>query len=145
MKGGGRLKTSFSESSDRSTRRKTEQLRDEFSAAELSFAAQMKLRSTGAVARSNVIKDMTTKSPKRADKYRTSMRNASKSSQKLSADVALALVLDSKLTETQYQNIRNTVKTCNNQVFPPYKNILEAKKVCYPEDTTFLETCAEVP
>ena len=61
----GRPKKSFVDSSERSKRRKTEDLRS-IDAQELTYAAQMKLRSSGQVDTTHVIKDLT-KSPTMVD------------------------------------------------------------------------------
>lgn len=66
--GRGRPETSFSESSDRSKRRKAQKLRDSYSAQELSYATKMVLRESGATLASKVVADVTSTSPMRASK-----------------------------------------------------------------------------
>jgi len=62
----GRPSTSFHDSSDRSNRRKTEQLRTQYSPTMLSYAAQMSLRKSGNVDSAYVIKNITCTTPTRA-------------------------------------------------------------------------------
>ena len=51
----------------------------------------------------------------------------------------LKLVLESKLTRNAYQLIRNFSILNSNDLFCPYKNMLEAKKKCYPDNVQILE------
>lgn len=62
----------------------------------------------------------------------------------MSSNTALALVLDSKLTKSQYMNIRHTTQLLNSTVFPSYNSVLEAKKLCYPPDISISEKCVDV-
>ncbi|KAJ8933619.1 hypothetical protein NQ314_013910 [Rhamnusium bicolor] len=66
-----RPEKTFENVSERSRRQKTKKLRPQHSPEELSYAAQMSLRSFGQMDASKVIRDITTTSPKRALKYRT--------------------------------------------------------------------------
>lgn len=68
----GRPQKSFSDLSERSKRRKTEELRSS-NTDELTYATQMKLRETGKVEASKIVKDLT-KSPSTASKYAEAMK-----------------------------------------------------------------------
>lgn len=143
-KSGGRPECSFRESSDRSKRRKTQELRKTHTTDELSYATKMSLRESGAVSAAKVVNDVTFKSSARAMKYISVVKEVSKMETKMSPNTALALVLDAKLTKLQYVNIRLTTKLCNSKVFPSYNSVLEAKKQCYPPDISITQKCAEV-
>lgn len=65
----GRPSKSFEELSESSKRRKTQKLREKSKPTELIYATQVKLRESGNVEGSKVVKDVT-KSPLRAAKYR---------------------------------------------------------------------------
>lgn len=140
----GRPNKSFAESCDRTKRRKTVELREEYSPEELAFAAKVSLRSAGAVSASKIIEDVTMRSPTRANKYRAAFQKFSEENRKISPDSALAILLNSKLTKQQYQNIRNDVTPLNNKILPTYQSVVEAKKMCYPSNITVSETRAEV-
>jgi len=72
----GRPSTSFNDSSERSKRRKTEQLRTQYSPTMLSYAAQMSLRKSGNVDSAYVIKNITCTTPTRASKYKKSYKDS---------------------------------------------------------------------
>lgn len=67
----GRPSKTFEESSERSKRRKTEELHKTAESEELIFAAQMELRSKGKTDASRILKEITS-SPKQATKYKRS-------------------------------------------------------------------------
>ncbi|KAF2882645.1 hypothetical protein ILUMI_23544 [Ignelater luminosus] len=64
----GRKRLLFDEASDCNKPMRTLQLRQNYSSDELSYAAQMSLRSDGRVVASKLIKEITTASPKRAER-----------------------------------------------------------------------------
>ena len=143
----GRPEKSFEQSSVCSKRRKTFNLRKTASAQELSFAAQMKLREVGQVDSSFLMKQATATTPTRS----TTIRQAFHSSQKevtkpstMTKTEALSLYLDSDLSKSSYQLIRRNAREHNANIYPPYSELLEAKKECYPENITFSETGAEI-
>ncbi|KAF2902157.1 hypothetical protein ILUMI_04032 [Ignelater luminosus] len=68
----GRERLLFDEASDCSKRMRTLQLRQNYSADELSYAAQMSLRSDSRVEASKLVKEITTASPKRAERSEAS-------------------------------------------------------------------------
>lgn len=65
--------------------------------------------------------------------------------QLLSDDQALALFLQANLTKFQYEMIRQVTKNYRCRIFPNYKNIMIAKKKCYPDNLSVTETSATVP
>lgn len=60
--------------------------------------------------------------------------------QLLSAEDALAVLIDAKLSREQYDVIRK----CAPDKFPSYKTVQAAKKCCYPKDIRVNETSASV-
>lgn len=138
LKRPGRPQISFDESSERSKRRKTEDLRRTVSPAELSYATRIALYSSGKKDASKVLGDIMA-SPKRATKYRQAFyRNPKKAANRLSPLQALAMFVEADLTRKQYEIIRNTNKT----LYPCYSLIQKAKRECYPakEEYTVTET-----
>ncbi|GBP20049.1 hypothetical protein EVAR_13817_1 [Eumeta japonica] len=101
----GRPKKTFAESSERSKRRKTEELRLQ-DVEKLSYATHMVLRASGKSDASKVVKDLT-KSPTRARKYRSAFRKSNKEErQQLSSLGALSMYVEAGLTRTQYEIVR---------------------------------------
>lgn len=49
-----------------------------------------------------------------------------------SADEALALMTDGKISKFQYNQFQSGAKSRNANLYPPYHHVLEAKKKCYP-------------
>ncbi|KYN21922.1 hypothetical protein ALC57_05694, partial [Trachymyrmex cornetzi] len=135
---------SFDTSSDRSKRRKTEEIRKTFTADELAYATQMSLRSTGNLEAAKVVKDVSSTSPIRAAKYVTAFQ--SKMEETFTPDEALSLMLESKISKRAYQTTRNETKKKGCKLFPSYKHVEKAKKMCYPPDfyVNITETSAEV-
>lgn len=113
------------DSSERSKRRKTEDLRSK-DLDELSFATQMKLRESGKVDASRVVKNLT-KSPRKAKKYIKALKKSSEEQEKtlqLSPLRALSMFTEAGLTKAQYEIIRET----NKSFFPCYSVLQKAKK-----------------
>lgn len=144
----GRHSTEFDTSSERSKRRKTEKLRETYTASELAYAARMSLRASGAPQASSVLKDVTTTSPTRASRYQAALKASEKPPlREISADLALNLIISGKMTKETYKLTRNlTNVNCGTSVYPSYNKILSAKRRCYPDLSamTVTETRAEV-
>ncbi|XP_029164495.1 uncharacterized protein LOC114935764 [Nylanderia fulva] len=140
----GRPSLSFSDASDRSRRRKTEELRTSNTTEELAYATQMNLRFSGQLNASKIVKDVTLTSPTRATKY---MKAAtSQVEQTLSNDAALSVLIEHKFSKRTYQSIRNIGKENNCKLYPSYNNVVKSKRLCYPPrtDITIKENYAEV-
>lgn len=144
----GRPKSSFADSSSRTKRRKTEQLRSIESSDSLIYAATMKLREEGSLDKAHLLQEME-KTPTRAKKIRQSWELAQKpnKAETYNADNVLALFLEADLTRHQYQLLRNGAKNLQHDIYPSSTNhnqLLEAKKRCYPHDIQITESVAEV-
>lgn len=127
----GRPKISFQDSSERTKRLKTGHLRSATSTQELAYATQMSFRAEGNVMASKILKDISNV-PQKAEEYCTALNNNKKSHSKLTSDEALSLIIEAKLSKSQYNLIRNQVKEKNCDVFPAYDEVLESKRRCYP-------------
>lgn len=137
----GRPSKEFQECSDRSKRRKTENVRSEIPHDELTYAAVMSERAAGNNDLSQLIKQATM-SPTRASKYRTIISSAEKytKSDKLTVTKALIKYVAADLTREQYNIIRIGLE----DIYPCYSLLQREKKVCYPKDIYVSETKAEV-
>lgn len=120
----------FLTSSERSKRRKTEELRSSFSPQELAYATQVSLRSTGQLAASKLVKEAALCTPTRASKYRKSFKVTTETP--LTSEGALSILIECKLSKSQYQGIRLISLEQNCKLYPSYKKVLEAKNLCYP-------------
>ncbi|KAL4705530.1 hypothetical protein ACJJTC_005362, partial [Scirpophaga incertulas] len=139
----GRPNKLFLDLSERSKRRKTEELRTS-NIDELTYATQMKLREKGKVEASRIVKDLT-KSPRRARKYAAAMKKSTLEEEqdkimKLKHFRALFMYTEAGLTQAQYEIVRDT----NPSFYPCYTILQKLKKECYPTIHRVTETCAEV-
>lgn len=133
----------FDESSERSKRRKTEEIRSNVDGEVIVCAAQTELRKTGKRDASDVLRNMLC-SPTRATKYKKALdgsSNAKTDIDSLTPFQALAMFVDADLTRRQYEIIRST----NKKFFPCYSLLQKAKQECYPapEDCKVTSTTAE--
>nr|XP_034184029.1 uncharacterized protein LOC117606105 [Osmia lignaria] len=127
---------SFTDLSERSKRRRTEDLRENTSVEKLIFATQSKLRTSGLVDASVVLKEMV-KSPKRATKYRKIYSsNVQKEEKQLSNMQALSLFVEARLSREQY----NIIRMSDKKLFPCYSLLQKAKKDCYPVREAYIVT-----
>jgi hypothetical protein len=52
--------------------------------------------------------------------------------------------LENDFTRQQYQNVRIGAKRRNCNIYPPYNDIIKAKKLCYPDDLYISESTCKV-
>ncbi|KAJ4437537.1 hypothetical protein ANN_17682 [Periplaneta americana] len=142
----GRPRKLFSESSIKSKRRKTEQLRKSGSTDELVFVTQVSLKSSGKTDAAKLIESAMS-TPTRATKILTSYKKTSPESvKKYTSNEALALIIDTKLSKHQYSILRLGAKCRNADLYPTYNSVREAKLQCYPDKDciTITEVRAEI-
>uniref|UniRef100_A0A2S2QUF9 Uncharacterized protein n=1 Tax=Sipha flava TaxID=143950 RepID=A0A2S2QUF9_9HEMI len=117
-------------SSERNKRKITQELRNNTSVNMLSHATQMSLRASEQVEAAKLLKEITTSTPTRASRYRKVYKKQSaQAPKKLSAEDALAVIVDAKLSRYQYNIIRMSAP----DKFSSYKVLQESKKQCYPK------------
>ena len=123
-------------------------MRNSHDTSELAYATEMRLRATGSFAASTVLKEIVTKSPTRASKYRTAFKKFDEPLlSEISPDQALNLMISGKFWKETYQKIRDlTNKNRRASLYPSYKKVILAKKRCYPplSNMTLTETEAQV-
>lgn len=139
----GRPSKSFEDCSNRSKRRKTEELRKEHSVSELTFAAQMSLRAGGNSNASTVIRNMVSSSDKVFESQaENSRRQKIKDIQPLTVEQSLSVFINANLTRKQYNIIRNA----SPKVYPCYSLLQKAKEKCYPKKDAYrvTESCSEI-
>ncbi|XP_050308380.1 uncharacterized protein LOC126744859 [Anthonomus grandis grandis] len=138
----GRPPKEFGDLSERSKRRKTQDLRAQASSVELTYTAQMSQRSDGNIDVSKIIKDITL-TPTRASKIRKVISSLQKCIvKKHSPSQALSIFVEADLTRKQYE----IIQICNKNIYPCYSLIQTAKKDCYSKEEAICvtEVCAEI-
>lgn len=137
----GRPNKLFAESSERTKRRKTEEIRATVDDDIIVHAAQVCLQTGGKRDASKVLKEITN-SPTRATKYKKCCNKESESIAPLSPFEALQMFVEADLTRRQYEIIRAT----NPRHYPCYDLLLKAKQECYPPESALRvsATCAEM-
>lgn len=131
----GRKSILFEESSNITKRKKTADIRNRFRSKELAYATQMKLREERLTDAAAIIREATQTTPSRATKIRDSWKQTENNPVYAYTDMeALALMVDSDLSVSQYNSIQSGAKKRNANIYPPYNRVLAAKKTCYPAD-----------
>ncbi|CAG9760196.1 unnamed protein product [Ceutorhynchus assimilis] len=136
----GRPHKTFDGLSERSKRRKTEEMRASVDSQMLTFATQVKLRCEGKRDVSKIVKEVTG-SQTEAEKYKKAYSCYEKEKSRITVLQALSMFVEANLSQKQYEIIRSTAKG----VFPCYSLLQKAKKDCYPAKESFIvtETLAE--
>lgn len=138
----GRPSVCFEDLSDRSKRRKTEELRKSTDIQVLSYATQMKLHEKGKRDASKVLKDLTI-SPTKATRYKKAYSTIMQEKKKqLTPLHALLMMVEAGLSRKQYEIVRST-----NKSFYPCYSLLQREKIeSYPEKSSYVvtETYAEI-
>lgn len=119
-------------------------LREKASAAELSLATSMTLRSQGNDAAAKIITEMTTTTPTRGKRMLQKWRSIPTPQNEMTPEEALSLIVDCNLTKFQYKIIRKTAKKCGNQPYPSYERVRCQKNSSYPEGISVEEKKCEV-
>lgn len=141
----GRKSLEFPESSERSKRRKTVDVRASYSSDELAYATQMKFREEGQNDAAAVLKDVAFGSPSKAKTCRSSLDSLNKENGQFTPDEALSLLIELDLSRNRYQLLRNALLSKNDKVLPSYKRLNTAKKKCFPGDKfSVTNTSAEI-
>lgn len=132
-KSGGRPRKAFEDCSNKSKKRKVQHLLQSSSCSELAFAAEVAIRKEGKKDSANVIKELRTSSSKKGTeiKHLLSEENVMRT---YSADEALALYVDCKLTTHSYKLIRKQALKLNHNLYPSYYSLKEAKMRCCPSE-----------
>lgn len=140
----GRPQLTFSQKSNRSKRRHIMELskKQNNEAEPLVLAAAMAARKSDQLNLAVVLKE-TVSSPTRASKLRKLVSTAAPV--KLSADEALAFLLENNFSKEQYCNIRHESKIRNYDIYPLYKDLTHSKYNCRPNGVLVTEKIAKVP
>lgn len=140
----GRPKKLFSDSSNRTKRRKVDSFIRNVSPNKLIFAAEQGLRKHGKRIAADVVHLAGSSSQKSLKKMKEAPTTSSIITP-YTPEEALALIIDSDLTKYDYINIQTGAKARNANIYPSYPVISETKKKCYPENISVTEKVAEIP
>ena len=113
----GRSSVEFLKSSERSKRRKTEDLRSMAETSELAYATQMNLGADGQWDTATVVKDVTCTTAKRGSEYMIAYRDMKNPVRVINEDKALSIVTEAKLTKQQYNIIKKRSKSFQFKYF----------------------------
>jgi hypothetical protein len=64
---------------------------------------------------------------------------------RISPDSALAMMIDTDLTTSQYNTIREQSNMAVKNLYPSYYKVKESKNLCYPDDIQVTETEVKIP
>ncbi|CAI6363407.1 unnamed protein product [Macrosiphum euphorbiae] len=141
----GRPTKPFIQSSDKTKRRKIKSILNENSKDKIIFATKTILYSDGNRAAADLLKQSTEYSPQRALKIKHTYNNRLSVVKPYTADEALALIIDAKLTKFSYSMLRKGSKQRKADIYPSYNKIKESKIKCYPDNSKVNEYGASIP
>lgn len=139
----GRPTKEWHELSDRSRKRKAQEMLSHAEHTELLYAA-----SQGAYQKNQDLKyvlKFAMMTPSRPSKIRKLITKPPDKPERFTDDEALSLFMDSDMTKESYQKIRLAAKRKKADIYPPYNQIREAKRLCYPNNISVEEDSASVP
>ncbi|XP_065675290.1 uncharacterized protein LOC136091543 [Hydra vulgaris] len=127
---GGRPSCSFKVASDKTKRRRLNDIINNFSSDELLHSARLKIR--------NEYND-------EAAKQVAEISEPSSQFKKYTPDEGLALIIDGGMSKSTYQLMRNGAEERDCHIYPSYNNIRLSKAKCYPENIFVDDYSAHVP
>lgn len=143
----GRPRKNFEECSERTKRKKTEDIRKSSTESTLIYAAQMSLRNTGQAILADILKEMVeNQSSSKVQELIACWKNEKVHIEKYSEDEGLALLIRNRLSKKTYCDFRAGGKLRSANIYPSYNKILSAKQRCYPapSNITVTESSAEI-
>lgn len=143
---GGRPKTKFVESSERTKQREVRPLTSQIPPETLVYAAESSLVKSGQRNVAKIVKLAVSATPKQLKNMKDAYHSPSSSGlTAYSANEALVLIIDLGLSKEDYINIQRGAKIRGANIYPPYNAIASLKKECYPPNMTITETVAHIP
>ncbi|XP_065651110.1 uncharacterized protein LOC136079303 [Hydra vulgaris] len=127
---GGRPSCSFKVASDKTKRRRLNDIINNFSSDELLHSARLKLRNEYNY---------------EAAKQVAEISEPSSQFKKYTPDEGLALIIDGGMSKSTYQLMRNGAEERDCHIYPSYNNIRLSKAKCYPENIFVDDYSAHVP
>lgn len=128
-----RLLKPFQLCSDRTKRRRCATLRETANAIQIQQMFLSNLRKNNQTLDAKIVRQLLRVSPQRKIKILESIQKDTELT-KYTADEALALYIDAKMTKHQYELVAHGAASRNSNIYPSYHRILDAKKQCYPPE-----------
>lgn len=129
----------FHDCSERHQMRRTEDLRNSFSAEELMFAAKMNYRKEGNTDMADVL-GFLIKNQHAVSKLKKACEEISTPPETYTKEQALSLATKLNLSTAKYNALRKFTEKDGYHIFPSYYKIQKARKDCYPDDKHILVT-----
>lgn len=135
----------FEECSDRTKRRRMDEIRENRNPEEIKGAFMSIVRDDNAID-AEIISNLSKVDLETKNNILKVIRGEILPIKKYSANEALALMVDLKLSKPKYEQLRSQNKNRNADLLPPYYRVVEAKTECYPlkEFITISDFGAEV-
>lgn len=121
----------FDECSIRTKKRRMNEIRQTKSVEEIEGAYMNIVRENSKID-AEIIAHLQSASPNCKELILQIIRGEFRPIKKYTADEALALMVDLRLTTSQYEHLHSHAKHKNADIYPPYNHIVDAKKRCYP-------------
>lgn len=132
----GRPSKTYEDSSVSTKKRKNKELLDSCGLDFILNSYIQGLRSRGEVEEALIVEVLRTLPSEKKSEIRNSLLNEPAHITAYSKDEALSIFIELNLNKAQYDNMRNCLITKNCLLFPSYKSIREAKRMCYPPETS---------
>ncbi|XP_072022020.1 LOW QUALITY PROTEIN: uncharacterized protein [Amphiura filiformis] len=139
----GRPAKDWDSLSDRSKKRKAHHLLEDRDPKELIYAASKGVYKKNANLKYVLKFAMLT--PSRPTKIRKLISEKKPEPVKFTSEEALSLLIETDMTKQSYQTVRLAAKSKHADIYPPYNDVLDAKKACYPDNISVTEDSAKVP
>lgn len=134
----------FGDCSERTKKRRADQLRQETHQNEIQIAFLSNLSETDEIA-AKIVKLVLKADADKKKRILALIENEPKDVLPYSSNESLALLIDGKLTRSQYELIQTQAKQRCANIYPSYAKVLEAKKSCYPADIEITEQGVKIP
>ena len=116
----GRPEIDFSVSSERSKRRKVQNIKMSSSAAELALATSLSLREEGDIAATELISEVTTTTPSRARRVLSKWRKRDNPQREMTPEEAVYLIITNELTKSQHNALTRSAQNYGLKLYPSY-------------------------
>ena len=128
----GRPKKEFEDCSQRSKRRKVKELTHSVGAEQMVMAIKTHLHSSGKRCSAELVEELALSSPERGKAIKK-LRSTIEVTNGLSADEALAMILDLDLSSNKYRMLKQHTMSYNRSLYPSYELVKRSKELCYPK------------
>lgn len=137
---GGRPSKPYEASSEKTKKRKNMELIQEYGLDCVLNAYAQELRSMGETEEATIVNIIRTASKNDKKKILKYITENSEDVTPFSKEEALRTFIDLDLNKEQYGKLRLCLADKNCSVFPSYPTLVEAKKMCYPPDSSIIIT-----